>query len=206
LVQMLQKYDPSEDWYLGKPSIRAPLEIVDRETNEKLRFKFATGGAGFCLSRSLALKMEPIASGGKFISIGEKIRLPDDVTVGFIVEHLLGKKLTVIQEFHSHLESMKFLDNLQNQITFSYSRFGDEMNVLSLNSKEVDLTNDPTRFIALHCHLFPNFGTCEKSSTLSSTYQSAHQPMKDEDLVDSEMPYSKRRRRRQLDLRSFTRS
>ena len=28
---MLQKYEWTEDWYLGKPSIKAPLEILDRE-------------------------------------------------------------------------------------------------------------------------------------------------------------------------------
>jgi fringe len=54
-----------------------------------------------------------MSSGGKFISIGEKIRLPDDVTMGYIIEHLLQKKLTIIEEFHSHLEPMKFLKNTQ---------------------------------------------------------------------------------------------
>lgn len=48
-------------------------------------------------------------SGGKFISIGDKIRLPDDVTMGYIIEHLLKKPLTVVEQFHSHLEPMKFL-------------------------------------------------------------------------------------------------
>lgn len=54
-------------------------------TNKKITFWFATGGAGFCLSRALTLKMLPIAGGGKFISIGDKIRFPDDVTMGFII-------------------------------------------------------------------------------------------------------------------------
>lgn len=59
-----------------------------------------------------------LSSGGKFINIGEKIRLPDDVTVGYIVEYLLQKKLTVIEQFHSHLEPMKFLklDSLSDQV------------------------------------------------------------------------------------------
>ena len=50
-----------------------------------------------------------INSGGKFISLGEKIRLPDDVTIGYIIEYILGKNLTVVPQFHSHLEPMKFL-------------------------------------------------------------------------------------------------
>ncbi|KAI9550352.1 fringe [Daphnia sinensis] len=163
LVRMLQKHDWTDDWYLGKPSIKAPLEILDREhMPQKISFWFATGGAGFCLSRSLGLKMKPLASGGKFISIGDKIRLPDDVTMGYIVEHLLSKQLTVVEEFHSHLEPMKFLkqSQLAEQITFSYSHYGPEMNVLSLNGFNNQI--DPYRFLSLHCHLYPNFSFCPR--------------------------------------------
>jgi len=163
LVKMLQDYPWQDDWYLGKPSIKAPLEILDRENlPRKISFWFATGGAGFCLSRSLALKMKPLASGGKFISIGDKIRLPDDVTMGYVVEHLLRKQLTVIDKFHSHLEPMKFLKHsqLSDQISFSYSRYGQEMNVLNLDGFNNQI--DPYRFLSLHCLLFPNFSFCPK--------------------------------------------
>lgn len=61
LTELLQSYDPHDDWYLGKPSIRAPLQILDRKTGSKIAFWFATGGAGFCLSRSLVSKMIPSA-------------------------------------------------------------------------------------------------------------------------------------------------
>ncbi|KAF8773570.1 Fringe glycosyltransferase like protein [Argiope bruennichi] len=161
LVKLLQTYNPQEDWYLGKPSIRSPLEIISRyDKQQNISFWFATGGAGFCISRALALKMLPIASGGKFISIGEKIRLPDDVTMGYIIEHILQKKLTVIDLFHSHFEPMKFLkqDSFSEQVSFSYSRFGHEMNVLHIDG--FDEKADPTRFLSLHCHLFPNFNFC----------------------------------------------
>ncbi|GFR07393.1 fringe glycosyltransferase [Trichonephila clavata] len=161
LVKLLQTYNPQEDWYLGKPSIRSPLEIISRYDKQKnISFWFATGGAGFCISRALALKMLPIASGGKFISIGEKIRLPDDVTMGYIIEHILQKKLTVVDLFHSHFEPMKFLkqESFVDQISFSYSRFGHEMNVLKIDG--FDEKVDPTRFLSLHCHLFPNFSFC----------------------------------------------
>lgn len=65
----------------------APFSLLQKNatTNKKITFWFATGGAGFCLSRALTLKMLPIAGGGKFISIGDKIRFPDDVTMGFII-------------------------------------------------------------------------------------------------------------------------
>ena len=60
-------------------------------------------------------------SNGGIISVGEKIRLPDDVTIGYIIEHILSKKLTVINQFHSHLESMALLSNdtLPNQVSIS---------------------------------------------------------------------------------------
>lgn len=161
LVRVLGDYDPLQDWYLGKPSIRAPLEIINRDDKtQRISFWFATGGAGFCISRALGLKMMPIASGGKFISVGEKIRLPDDVTMGYIIEHMLHKKLTVMDEFHSHLEPMQFIntDTLQNQVSLSYSQYNNDMNVLPIEG--IDKTIDPTRLLSLHCKIYPNFNYC----------------------------------------------
>ncbi|KAF2903061.1 hypothetical protein ILUMI_03117 [Ignelater luminosus] len=161
LVHFLGDYSPREDWYLGKPSIQAPLEIIGKD-KQKVKFWFATGGAGFCLSRALALKMMPVASGGKFISTGEKIRLPDDVTMGYIIEHLLRKPLTVVDQFHSHLEPMKFIrrELLSDQISFSYSRNKDEWNVVKIEG--FDVKYDPNRFLSLHCFLFPYFKFCPR--------------------------------------------
>ena len=83
---------------------------VKRRENEKIKFWFATGGAGFCISRALAIKMISLASNGKFVAIGDKIRFPDDVTLGFIVEYLLKVPLTVVNPFHSHLERMDHIE------------------------------------------------------------------------------------------------
>ncbi|CAH1374999.1 fringe glycosyltransferase [Tenebrio molitor] len=164
LVRFLGDYNPREDWYLGKPSIQAPLEIINKEKKptQKVKFWFATGGAGFCLSRALALKMMPVASGGKFIGTGEKIRLPDDVTMGYIIEHLLKKPLTVVDQFHSHLEPMKFIrrEILEDQISFSYARNKDEWNVVKIEG--FDTKYDTNRFLSLHCFLFPHFNFCPR--------------------------------------------
>ncbi|XP_033149418.1 fringe glycosyltransferase [Drosophila busckii] len=164
LVKLLDEYSPSVDWYLGKPSISSPLEIhLDNKnatTNKKITFWFATGGAGFCLSRALTLKMLPIAGGGKFISIGDKIRFPDDVTMGFIIEHLLKVPLTVVDNFHSHLEPMEFIrsDTFQDQVSFSYAHMKNQWNVIKVDG--FDLKTDPKRFYSLHCQLFPYFSFC----------------------------------------------
>ncbi|XP_045473243.1 fringe glycosyltransferase [Harmonia axyridis] len=163
LVDFLGDYNPREDWYLGKPSIQAPLEIINKDkSSQKVKFWFATGGAGFCLSKALALKMMPVASGGKFISTGEKIRLPDDVTMGYIIEHLLKKPLTVVDQFHSHLEPMKFIrrDILKDQISFSYSKNKEEWNVVKIEG--FDTKYDTNRFLSLHCFLFPETRFCPR--------------------------------------------
>ncbi|XP_034934809.1 fringe glycosyltransferase isoform X2 [Chelonus insularis] len=167
LIKLLNNYNPRDDWYLGRPSIPAPLEIMKQydtssfKRSQKVKFWFATGGAGFCISRALALKMIPIAGGGKFISVGDRIRLPDDVTMGYIIEHLLKKKLTVVELFHSHLEPMKFLneDTFHDQVSFSYAKGPkDEWNIVTVNG--FDAKNDPNRFRSIHCRLFPRADYC----------------------------------------------
>ncbi|XP_014095726.1 fringe glycosyltransferase isoform X2 [Bactrocera oleae] len=170
LVKLLDEYSPSVDWYLGKPSIFSPLEIhldsyptsthKNKTSSEKISFWFATGGAGFCLSRALTMKMLPIAGGGKFISIGRKIRFPDDVTMGFIIEHLLKVPLRVVENFHSHLEPMEHIrpDTFQDQVSFSYAHMRNQWNVVRVDG--FDLAKDPKRFYSLHCKLFPYFSFC----------------------------------------------
>ncbi|XP_003748205.1 fringe glycosyltransferase [Galendromus occidentalis] len=161
LLRHLQEYDYRKDWYLGKTSIKDPLETRTRgEHPENVAFWFGTGGAGFCISKALALRMKPIASEGRFTDVGESIRLPDDVTMGYIVEVLLQKRLTVLPNFHSHLESLGYLDqdSFKDQISFSYSSNG---NVLSVDAS-FDQRLDPTRFISLHCRLFPQFDVCKR--------------------------------------------
>ncbi|XP_076670512.1 fringe glycosyltransferase [Andrena cerasifolii] len=166
LLKLLDNYNPREDWYLGRPSIPAPLEIIRQgpepsKRPQKVKFWFATGGAGFCISRALALKMTPVAGGGKFITVGDRIRLPDDVTMGYIIEYLLKKQLTVVEQFHSHLEPMRFLnkDTFGEQVSFSYSKGPrDEWNILKIDG--FDMKDDPKRFRSIHCHLFPHVPNC----------------------------------------------
>uniref|UniRef100_A0A6E8VR23 Fringe-like glycosyltransferase domain-containing protein n=1 Tax=Anopheles coluzzii TaxID=1518534 RepID=A0A6E8VR23_ANOCL len=170
LVRMLDDYNPTQDWYLGKPSISSPLEIfldstkTSTEVNKKVTFWFATGGAGFCVSRALALKMMPIAASGKFVAIGDKIRFPDDVTMGFLIEHILKVPLTVIDAFHSHLEPMEFIrpETFHDQVSFSYARMRNEWNVVKVDGG-FDLKTDPKRIYSLHCYLYPFFSICPKS-------------------------------------------
>lgn len=41
------------------------------------------------------------------MNTAEKIRLPDDCTIGYIIESVLGVPLTRSNLFHSHLENLQ---------------------------------------------------------------------------------------------------
>ena len=70
--------------------------------------------------------MSPIIEKDGLEQTGDVIRLPDDVTVGYIVEHLLGVQLTVVSKFHSHLEALKlipkqgFKDEVSSKLSLIY--------------------------------------------------------------------------------------
>uniref|UniRef100_A0A8C6WRP9 Fringe-like glycosyltransferase domain-containing protein n=1 Tax=Neogobius melanostomus TaxID=47308 RepID=A0A8C6WRP9_9GOBI len=115
LLELLSHYQSSQDVYIGRPSIGRPIQATGG-SGKQVEFWFATGGAGFCLSRGLALRMEPWTSGGAFTDTSEMIRLPDDCTVGFIVEGLLGVGLIHSPRFHSHLETLGLLSDLGSQV------------------------------------------------------------------------------------------
>ncbi|KAI4832419.1 hypothetical protein KUCAC02_015388 [Chaenocephalus aceratus] len=104
LLKLLSQFSHSQDVYLGRPSLERPIEATEKLGTAEMKqvsFWFATGGAGFCLSRGLALKMKPWASEGSFMATADHIRLPDDCTVGYIVEALLGVRLLRSALFHS---------------------------------------------------------------------------------------------------------
>uniref|UniRef100_A0A672Y8I6 MFNG O-fucosylpeptide 3-beta-N-acetylglucosaminyltransferase n=1 Tax=Sphaeramia orbicularis TaxID=375764 RepID=A0A672Y8I6_9TELE len=147
LLSLLQTFPQDADIYVGKPSLDKPItahELLEGNAT----FWFATGGAGFCLSRHLAEKMVPWASGSRFEQTSASIRLPDDCTVGFIVEKRLGVSMVHCHLFHSHLENLLLISqrNLPQQVTLSYGIFENKMNSIEVKgsfSKE----QDPSRLV-----------------------------------------------------------
>ncbi|XP_076003753.1 beta-1,3-N-acetylglucosaminyltransferase lunatic fringe-like [Genypterus blacodes] len=162
LLKLLSQYSHSQDVYIGRPSLERPLEAAERPGDhhqKQVRFWFATGGAGFCLSRGLALKMKPWASGGNFMATAEHIRLPDDCTMGYIVEGLLGVSLIRSALFHSHLENLPLVLDVHKQVTLSYSTMETNRNTVSLKGP-FSIKEDPTRFRSVHCLLYPDTPWC----------------------------------------------
>lgn len=164
LVKLLSNYPHTQDMYIGKPSLDRPIEATERLGDNKMRpvnFWFATGGAGFCISRGLALKMSPWASGGHFMNTAEKIRLPDDCTIGYIIESVLGVSLTRSSLFHSHLENLQQVSKseVHKQITLSYGMFENKRNIINMKGV-FSVEEDPSRFKSVHCLLYPDTPWC----------------------------------------------
>ncbi|KAK2916588.1 hypothetical protein QQF64_025135 [Cirrhinus molitorella] len=164
LVKLLSNYPHTQDMYIGKPSLDRPIEATERLGDNKMRpvnFWFATGGAGFCVSRGLALKMSPWASGGHFMNTAEKIRLPDDCTIGYIIESVLGVPLTRSSLFHSHLENLQQVSKseVHKQITLSYGMFENKRNIINMKGA-FSVEEDPSRFKSVHCLLYPDTPWC----------------------------------------------
>ncbi|XP_018528082.1 beta-1,3-N-acetylglucosaminyltransferase manic fringe [Lates calcarifer] len=164
LVSLLSAFPQEGDIYVGKPSLDKPItahELLEGNATREVRFWFATGGAGFCLSRRLAEKMAPWASGSRFEQTSATIRLPDDCTVGFIVEKRLGISMVHCPLFHSHLENLLLISHrsIPHQVTLSYGMFENKMNSIEVKgsfSKE----DDPSRFKTVHCMLYPFTSWC----------------------------------------------
>ncbi|XP_072240723.1 beta-1,3-N-acetylglucosaminyltransferase manic fringe isoform X2 [Leuresthes tenuis] len=164
LLSLLSAFPQDADVYVGKPSLDKPItahELLEGNTTKKVQFWFATGGAGFCLSQRLAEKMSPWARGSQFERTSAKIRLPDDCTVGFIVEKRLGISMVHCPLFHSHLENLLLISqrSIPQQVTLSYGVFENKMNSIEVKgsfSKE----EDPSRFKTVHCILYPLTSWC----------------------------------------------
>ena len=78
--------------------------------------------------------MRHLSAGGIFTELGNKMRLQDDVTMGFLVESLARVAMTIVAEFHRHFEPLRLGSNLHNQISFSYRIYGEkgELNVVEV--------------------------------------------------------------------------
>lgn len=64
---------------------------------------------GLGVGRAVEVLTSLLSSLGSFMSTAERVRLPDDCTVGYIVEGLLGARLLHSPLFHSHLENLQRL-------------------------------------------------------------------------------------------------
>ncbi|KAK5644425.1 hypothetical protein RI129_005725 [Pyrocoelia pectoralis] len=125
---------------------------------KEVMIRFGTGGAGICISRPLMIKMKPFTIDNTFPTIGESITKGDDVVVGYIIEHLLNSSFTEVEQFHSHYENHRLfkLETIEDQVSLSYT--GEN----TIEIEGFDKKSDPTRFMSLHCAIYPKVDFCSE--------------------------------------------
>ncbi|KAM4824277.1 beta-1,3-N-acetylglucosaminyltransferase radical fringe isoform 5-T5 [Urocitellus parryii] len=170
----------NQDVYLGRPSLDHPIEATERVPGGGTVRDGADG-----LRMALGVRAEELSPGrsdqsflspgdhslGSFMSTAERVRLPDDCTVGYIVEGLLGARLLHSPLFHSHLENLQRLppEAVLQQVTLSYGGPENPHNVVNV-AGGFSLQQDPTRFKSVHCLLYPDTDWCptQRRGDLSS--------------------------------------
>ncbi|CAG5928823.1 unnamed protein product, partial [Menidia menidia] len=130
LLSLLSAFSQDGDIYVGKPSLDRPItahELLEGNTTNRNEMNV------FCVT----------LRGPQFERTSAKIRLPDDCTVGFIVEKRLGISMVHCPLFHSHLENLLLIGqrSIPQQVTLSYGIFENKMNSIEVKgsfSKEDD--------------------------------------------------------------------
>ncbi|NXQ25100.1 MFNG acetylglucosaminyltransferase, partial [Alaudala cheleensis] len=155
LLKLLSYYVEMWDVFLGKLSLNRPIWASKTLPNNQMKsvcFWFVTGGAGFCISRELAKKLVPWASGRNFLSTSKLICLPDDCTVDYIIKCKVGGQLIPNTLFHSHLENLWLIPTSQltqqvrrrKEARGTYGVFEYKLNVIEL-SGPFSSQEDPSR-------------------------------------------------------------
>ncbi|KAI3380744.1 hypothetical protein SNEBB_007678 [Seison nebaliae] len=184
LLSVLDVYDEycsKHKCYIGKLSwnkkvVRKwPLEFLYK--NKQQSFSFGTLGAGVCLHKNLFMDPIWIKEFNKFFEYCSNLKLPDDMTIGYINEVLLGTKVINERRLHSHLEWLHFenvVDNktfLESQISYGYGlistksasvrKFVKNKNIQNktifnrIPLKKYLLSNDRTGMISIDNLLYP---------------------------------------------------
>lgn len=184
LVALLRQFPPAADLYLGRPSTAGPISLpgddvplhhlLSAQNTTTMfmggkKFRFGTGGAGICVSRftlrklhSLLLLLLHNGNQQQFEWFCDKLGVPDDVAIGFLLNNLLGIKLTNSEHLHSHLERLALIPrhSLANQISLSAAVYP-SANMAENNHVNVPEylppSKDPMRFRSLQKFLDDDF-------------------------------------------------
>nr|XP_009861593.1 fringe isoform X1 [Ciona intestinalis]XP_018671456.1 fringe isoform X1 [Ciona intestinalis] len=160
LVNLVNGYNWTQDICIGKLSV--PSYTANYRGRPEI-YQFAHGGAGCCISRPLALKMQPWCGREKLVETTEDVGRHEDCTLGFIITNRLKIDLTLTDLLHSTRESLRDLNpgTLHEQVSIGQGP-GNTVNLdQAKNAKIFSHDVDPTRFITLHCFLYPTSSICK---------------------------------------------
>ena len=127
LQNRLSSYPEDYPIYVGKKSISKPVKITYRSINgeniQSKPFNFATGGAGWCINRPMYQRLLNLLSNdSEFTRVSRTTGLPDDMTIGFLIESELGEELKNDEKFHSHLEYLNQIKNPSDQVKQNFNK------------------------------------------------------------------------------------
>lgn len=150
LVEFLDQFDADRQMlYLGKPSWTRP------KVRGPLRFWFATYGGGVCFSRTLLKSLKKfVYPKNQFVKSCVDNNDPDDIHVAFLLHKYLNVNLTVVKNFHHHLERNLFTEQV------NASNIGEAITLGFKGKVQPQFRSlfqtDYFRIRTLHCLLYPD--------------------------------------------------
>lgn len=103
------------------------------------------------------------------MNTAEKIRLPDDCTIGYIIESVLGVPLTRSNLFHSHLENLQQVQRseIHKQVRCSHDPPSDTLLYTAPAPVRLSVLSR-SRFHCCSSHRSPSVMGCLKTRAISS--------------------------------------
>ncbi|XP_065891470.1 beta-1,3-N-acetylglucosaminyltransferase manic fringe-like isoform X2 [Dysidea avara] len=175
LSKLLKQYDPRLPFYIGKfPAVQLRKSLMKVESPvrmsftkngypvKQIHFQYATG-ATYCISHELMMQAKQYLNGKEaFGTICKLTQYPDDMTVGFIINVLMGRSLTDVNGLATQYDDHDSLKPVE-YITISYdaSKIQSDLSYLHTVRLVPLFKEDPTRFLTYHCRLFPSVSWCQ---------------------------------------------
>ncbi|XP_065196291.1 beta-1,3-N-acetylglucosaminyltransferase lunatic fringe-like [Sycon ciliatum] len=160
---------PSPYLYVGKPSVAGKLSLppmfrMNYGDAPIDKYWFGTGGAGVCMNLAVARRLHAFIVGMNktLVTLCGETGCPDDMTLGVVMEVLLGVPLRVSTKLHSHLESLRSIGDPTQEATLSYNAGAKYTNTVNAErlSKALPVSEDPSRLLSVHCSIHPTLEWC----------------------------------------------
>ncbi|CEF66905.1 Fringe glycosyltransferase [Strongyloides ratti] len=151
LIKFLQTFNSNLPYFFGKRSIKNPLYI------NNFNLKYATGGAGFCISNAILSTIKNDIKNGNYLETALNNRLPDDMAFSYFIEYNYNFPLTVVSNFHSHLEISSEILDPSNEISLSFNNIQTDNQKFKFIIPDYCIYQDDERLMkTIHCLIEKN--------------------------------------------------
>ncbi|XP_065900892.1 beta-1,3-N-acetylglucosaminyltransferase manic fringe-like [Dysidea avara] len=175
LSSFLRQHDPAVPYYVGSSDdpkyvhtlTDSALEGLQNASIKVVNKQYQlTSGCSYCISHSLMMEMKPYANGKKVLSdLCVMTGIKDDWTVGMIIVSLLGHHRDIYdkvktQQTRTYLLARANLEDMKKYVCVAST--GTRQRNLESYARTINLplSEDPMRFLAYHCLLYPTVSWC----------------------------------------------